>query len=143
MASFLTHMVIGQEHLKYFREENEIEFLKGNIDPDYFYISKNLDKAKLHYGKPYNPKLTQKQKTSVVETIRNSIIHANYILGANDKFEIYDQKSAKEKQIEHKFTVYTDELEQIKDVCIKVFEDFGKKLNKKETKSPEKDAPIK
>ena len=127
----LTELVTLLENM----EENKLNDQVGNSE----IISQIASEI---YEIPKN-KLTQKQKTSVVETIRNSIIHANYILGANDKFEIYDQKSAKEKQIEHKFTVYTDELEQIKDVCIKVFEDFGKKLNKKETKSPEKDAPIK
>ena len=85
MASFLTHMVIGQEHLKYFREENEIEFLKGNIDPDYLHISKNLDKAKSHYGKPYNPKLTQKQnfenKTILLSYLKQNKLDNSYNRG--------------------------------------------------------------
>lgn len=85
MASFLTHMAIGQEHLKYFKEDNEIEFLTGNLDPDYLHISKNLDKAKLHYGKPYNPNLSQKQnfenKTTLLTYLKQNRLDNSYNRG--------------------------------------------------------------
>ena len=85
MASLVTHLVIGQEHLKQFKEYDSIDFLKGTLDPDYLHIAYEQDKAKLHYGLPHNENLTQQQnfknKTFLEKFLKENKIDTSYKRG--------------------------------------------------------------
>ena len=65
-----------------------------------------------------------KNKIKILNMIRNAFVHGKYINGAEDSYEIYDQISSSDKTLEHKFTIYTDELEKIKTICLKSLEEF-------------------
>ena len=85
MASLVTHLIIGQEHLKQFKEYDSIDFLKGTLDPDYLHIAYEQDKAKLHYGLPHNENLSPQQnfknKTFLEKFLEQNKIDTSYKRG--------------------------------------------------------------
>lgn len=78
--------------------------------------------------------ITFKEKIKIIDNIRNSFTHGNYINGVEDKIEIYDQISNSNKTLEHKFSIYTDELEEINEVCINTLTNHYNQKNKQNDK---------
>ena len=87
--------------------------------------------------------ITQKQTIKIIKTIRNSLIHGRYINGV-DTIDLYDEKPKKlckntaeqiekehlEKELEFQFDLTVEELEDIKNLCLKVLIDnYKKELN--------------
>ena len=85
MASFFMHLIIAEKHLKNFKENNNVYFLKGALDPDYLSIAYNADKAALHYGLPHDDKVTPQQnfknKTFLKNFLKSNKIDTSYNRG--------------------------------------------------------------
>ena len=77
--------------------------------------------------------LTQKHMKKTLSRIRNSIVHGNYINNVGDKIEIFDQVSDSDETLEHKFTIHSRDLEEVKDKCFEVFKIHKAELEKKES----------
>ena len=60
-------------------------------------------------------------------------MHGNYINNVGDKIEIFDQVSDSDETLEHKFTIHSRDLEEVKDKCFEVFKIHKAKLEAKES----------
>jgi len=67
--------------------------------------------------------VTDQDTMFVLDKIRNSIVHGRYINAGDEKMEIYDQISSSNKDIEHKFTLFTEDMESVKDACLAAFKE--------------------
>lgn len=79
--------------------------------------------------------LTAQQMRKTLSRIRNSIVHGHYINNVGDKIEIFDQVSDSDKTLEHKFTIKSCDLEEIKDKCFEVFKTRKEELETEEIAS--------
>ncbi len=88
-------------------------------------------------------KITEKHKLKIIKTIRNALIHGRYVNGV-ETVDLYDEKHQKrdkntkeqtknmhlKKELEFKFGLSVEDLEDIKDLCLHVLIDnYKKELN--------------
>lgn len=71
---------------------------------------------------------TDKEIIIIIDNIRDAFVHGSYITNVDDKIEIYDQITRTDKTLEHKFTLYNDDLEKINKACFEAFNDMKKRL---------------
>ena len=71
---------------------------------------------------------TDKEIIKIIDHIRDAFIHGTYINNVEDKIEIYDQITRTDKTLEYKFTVYNDDLEQLKTACMSALKERESQL---------------
>ena len=85
--------------------------------------------------------LDDKDLISIIDNIRNAFVHGSYINLPDDRIEIYDQKTKKDKQLEHKFTLDNSDMEEIKDACLYSLKELRKELSPTIPTTPKKNQP--
>jgi hypothetical protein len=100
-----------------------IEEIDHNKKIAELYQTKMIEEIASEYLEKKPADLSSKDKLNTLCKIRNAFTHGSYINSVGDKIEIYDQINNKNTQKEYKFTIYLDELEQIKKDCITIFKE--------------------
>lgn len=79
-------------------------------------------------GNDTDEEYTSREKVKILNHLRNSLVHANYIIDAEDKYYLFDQISRSNETLECKYVITIDELEAVKNACIDVFTTLEKEM---------------